>query len=234
MFDKDTIQIAYDYKRGEPRGKYKKSVERVEGDCINCFKCVQVCPTGIDIRDGLQMECVGCTACIDACNEVMEAIHFEKGLIRYASENEISEGRKFRFNGRMKAYTGLLVVLMTFMGILIGTRKTVDTFISRVKGQLYQEVGQDKISNLFDAKIINKTKQDIPLTIKLENMEGTVRLVGTDHISLKKEAINEFTFFLDIPKKLVTERSTNIKIGIYQGDQKIQTIKTKFLGPFKQ
>lgn len=234
MFDKDTIQIAYDYNRGEPRGKYKKGVERVEGDCINCFKCVQVCPTGIDIRDGLQMECVGCTACIDACNEVMEAVHFEKGLIRYASENEISKGTKFHFNSRMKAYTGLLLVLMVFMGILIGTRKTVDTFISRVKGQLYQEVGTDKISNLFDAKIINKTKNDLPLTIKLENMEGTVRLIGADHINLKKEAINEFTFFLDIAKTAITERSTKIKIGIYQGDEKIQTVKTTFLGPFKQ
>jgi len=233
MFDKDTMQIAYDYKRGEPRGKFRKNVERVEGDCINCMKCVHVCPTGIDIRDGVQMECVGCTACIDVCDDVMEALHFDKGLIRYASENEISTGRKFHFNTRMKAYTGLLVFLLAGMVLLIATRKTVDVYISRVNGQLYQEVEGDKISNLFDAKIINKTREEIPLTLKLEGLDGTIKLIGNKQITLKKEAINEFTFFLEIPKSQIKKRSSNLKIGVYQGDERIQTVKTKFLGPFK-
>jgi cytochrome c oxidase accessory protein FixG len=233
MFDKDTIQIAYDYKRGEPRGKFKKGVDRVEGDCINCLKCIHVCPTGIDIRNGLQMECVGCTACIDACNEVMDAVHMERGLIRYASENEISKGEKFHFNSRMKAYTVLLTIMIIVMGVLIGTRKTVDTYISRVKGQLYQEVPGDKISNLFDAKIINKTRSEFPITLRLENGEGTIRLVGSNVFTLKKESINEFTFFLDLPKSALTERSNDIKIGVYNGEERIQTVNTKFLGPFK-
>ena len=233
MFDKDTMQISYDYKRGEPRGKLHKNAVRTEGDCINCMKCVTVCPTGIDIRDGLQMECVGCTACIDSCNEVMAAIHKPKGLIRYASENEITTGEKFHFNTRMKAYTGLLLVLMVFMAVLIFTRKTVDTYISRVKGQLYQEVEGNKISNLFDAKIINKTREEIPVTLKLEDMPGQIRVIGGHQIVLKKEAVNEFTFFLDIPKEAVKTRSASIKIGVYQGNEKIQTVKTKFLGPFK-
>lgn len=233
MFDKDTIQIAYDYKRGEPRGKFKKGVDRVEGDCINCLKCIHVCPTGIDIRNGLQMECVGCTACIDACNEVMDAVHMERGLIRYASENEISKGEKFHFNSRMKAYTVLLTIMIIVMGVLIGTRKTVDTYISRVKGQLYQEVPGDKISNLFDAKIINKTRSEFPITLRLENGEGTIRLVGSNVFTLKKESINEFTFFLDLPKSALTERSNDIKIGVYNGEERIQTVSTKFLGPFK-
>lgn len=233
MFDKDTMQIAYDYKRGEPRAKFKKNVTRTEGDCIQCMKCVQVCPTGIDIRDGLQMECVGCTACIDACNEVMESVHLEKGLIRYASENEISTGKKFHFNTRMKAYTVLLVILIVFMSVLVATRKTVDTYISRVKGQLYQEVPPDKISNLFDVKIINKSNDSFPISLKLENMSGDIKLVGAEQMVLKKEALNEYEFFLEIPRQLITSRSTNIKIGVYKGDEKIQTVKTKFLGPFK-
>ncbi len=233
MFDKDTMQIAYDYKRGEPRGKFKKNVVRTEGDCVSCLKCVQVCPTGIDIRDGVQMECVGCTACIDACDEVMDALHFERGLIRYASENEISTGKPARFNTRMKAYTGLLGVLLVAMVFLVATRKTVDTYISRVKGQLYQEVEGGKISNLFDAKIINKTREEIPLTLKLEGMDGTIKLVGNQQITLKKEAISEVTFFLEIPKDQIKKRSSTLRIGVYQGDEKIQTVKTKFLGPFK-
>lgn len=233
MFDKDTMQIAYDYQRGEPRGKFKKNAVRTEGDCVNCLKCVQVCPTGIDIRDGVQMECVGCTACIDACDEVMDALHFERGLIRYASENEISTGKPSRLNTRMKAYTGLLGVLLVAMVFLVATRKTVDTYISRVKGQLYQEVEGGKISNLFDAKIINKTREEIPLTLKLEGMDGTIKLVGNQQITLKKEAISEVTFFLEIPKDQIKKRSSTLRIGVYQGDEKIQTVKTKFLGPFK-
>lgn len=233
MFDKDTMQISYDYNRGEPRAKFKKNVARTEGDCVNCLKCVQVCPTGIDIRNGVQMECVGCTACIDACDEVMDALNFKKGLIRYASENEISTGRAFHFNTRMKAYTGLLVVLLGAMVFLVATRKTVDTYISRVKGQLYQEVEGGKISNLFDAKIINKTREEIPLTLKVEGMDGVIKLVGNQQITLKKEAISEVTFFLEIPKDQIKKRSSTLRIGVYQGDKKIQTVKTKFLGPFK-
>lgn len=109
----------------------------------------------------------------------------------------------------------------------------MDTYISRVKGQLYQEVEGGKISNLFDAKIINKTKEEIPLTLKLEGMDGTIKLVGSQQITLKKEAISEVTFFLEIPKDQIKKRSSTLRIGVYQGDEKIQTVKTKFLGPFK-
>lgn len=232
MFDKDTMQISYDYSRGEPRGKFKKGEVRTLGDCVNCFKCVAVCPTGIDIRDGVQMECVGCTACIDACDEVMEHVNLPKGLIRYASENEIREGKPFTFTPRMKAYTVLLLILTAVMITLVATRKTVDTYISRVKGQLYQVVEGDKVSNLFDAKIINKTNQNIPITLKVEDRAGEVKLVGrTDGIQLKKEAVNEVTFFVEIPKSALEGRTTNVKIGVYQDGKKLQTIKTKFLGP---
>lgn len=160
MFDKNTMQISYDYKRGEPRGKFKKNVERTDGDCVNCFKCVQVCPTGIDIRNGVQLDCVGCTACIDACDEVMDSLHMDRGLIRYASENQIITGLPFQFTNRVKAYTALLIGLMLGMGILIWNRRSVDTFISRVKGQTYQETEAGKISNLFEAKVLNKTIKD--------------------------------------------------------------------------
>lgn len=232
MFDKDTMQIAYDFKRGEPRGKLKKGEQRTDGDCINCFKCVQVCPTAIDIRDGLQMECVGCTACADACDEVMDVLHLDRGLIRYASENELNGGKKIHFNGRIKAYTGLLLVLFVAMISLVATRNTIDTYISRVKGQLFQKVGEDKLSNLYDAKIINKTKIPTTVVLKLEDLNGTFNIIGKKDIVLLPESINEFTFFLEIPKKAIKERNSNIKISVYSGDKKIQTIKTKFLGPF--
>jgi cytochrome c oxidase accessory protein FixG len=232
MFDKDTMQIAYNYKRGEPRGKIRRGTVRSEGDCVNCMKCVNVCPTGIDIRDGLQMECVGCTACIDACNDVMSSLNFEKGLIRYASENEISTGRKFHFNNRMKAYSILLGILVIVMTFLIATRKSVDTYISRVKGQMYHEVPGGIITNLFEAKIINKTKDEIPLTLKVKNDEGGIILVGVRNIVLKKESVNKVTFFIQRMKSDLHKRSSTIKVEVYRGEEKIETISTKFLGPF--
>ncbi len=232
MFDKDTMQISYDYSRGEPRGKFKKNEERKLGDCIDCKKCVMVCPTGIDIRNGIQMECVGCTACIDACNDVMEHINLPTGLIRYASENEISVGKKFKFNTRMKAYTALLVLMFGFMTVLVITRKTIDTHILRAKGQLYQEMPNNTISNLFEANIINKTNKNIPVELKLSGTKGIIKLVGSNTILLKKEAINNATFFVEIPKEELKKRSTEINIDVYQNNIKIQTVSTKFLGPF--
>jgi cytochrome c oxidase accessory protein FixG len=233
MFDKDTMQIAYDYKRGEPRGKFKKHAERTDGDCIDCLKCIDVCPTGIDIRDGLQMECIGCTACMDACDKMMEAVDLPKGLIRYASENKISKGHPFRFNGRMVAYTILLSVLFLIMTFLVITRKTVDTIISRVKGQMYQEVPGDKISDLYEAKILNKTKQAMPITLKVEEFHGEIKLIGIKEIILAPESITKVDFFLEVPKSELPHRSNKIKIDVFYGDDKIQTVKTKFLGPFK-
>ena len=232
LFDKDTMQVSYDYSRGEPRGKIVKGQETNLGDCIDCKLCVQVCPTGIDIRNGVQMECVGCTACIDACNGVMKRINRPLGLIRFASENEIVKKEKLHFNFRMKAYTGILLVLIGLMTFLIATRKSVDTTISRVKGQLYQEIGTDSLSNLFAAKIINKTKTDVPYEFRLENIPGTVRMINAHKMILQAETVNDASFFLDIPKKEIKKRTTDILVGVYSNGKKIQTVKSKFLGPF--
>lgn len=232
MFDRDTMQISYDYKRGEPRGKFNKKEARTIGDCVDCKKCVAVCPTGIDIRNGIQMECIGCTACIDACNDVMQHLKLPTGLIRYASENEIKKSRAFKFNTRMKAYTALLGILLVFMALLIATRKTVDTYIARAKNQTYQELPNNRISNLFEAKIINKTNKEIPIELKLNNGFGEIKMVGSKTIILKKEAINEVTFFMEIPKQKIVKRSTSVEIDVFSNGEKIQTVNTKFLGPF--
>lgn len=232
MFDKDTMQISYDYKRGEPRGRLKKGETRTAGDCIDCKKCVLVCPTGIDIRNGVQLDCVGCTACIDACDEVMDKVGFPRGLIRYASENEIAHGTPFRWTTKIKAYTTVLFLLIGVMAVMVITRTSIDTYITRVKGQLYQEAGEGQISNLFEARIINKTPKDIPVELRLEGLPGEVRLIGAQEMILKKESINDYTFFLDIPASEIHQRSSTIRIGVYQDNKKVQTVKSKFLGPF--
>lgn len=230
MSDKDTMQISYDYKRGEPRGRLSKIAST--GDCIDCNKCVHVCPTGIDIRNGVQMECVGCTACIDACDMVMDKIGKPKGLIRYASENQIASGTQFHFNPRMKAYTILLSILTVAMVFLIATRNSIDTYISRTKGQLYQELPNNQLSNLYSAKIINKTNKDVPIELRLENCKGAIKMVSQHQMLLKKEALNQLTFFIILDKQQIKKRSTKIKVGVYQNGQRIQTVSTTFLGPF--
>src|SRR5690606_1725870 len=126
------------------------------GDCIDCMQCVKVCPTGIDIRNGTQLECINCTACIDACDAIMTKINRDTGLIRYASENGIANREPLRYTTRMKLYTALLLVLVVILSSLLITRKDVDATIMRTPGMLYQERGTDSISNLYNIKVANK------------------------------------------------------------------------------
>jgi cytochrome c oxidase accessory protein FixG len=233
LFDKDTMQIAYDYSRGETRGRLKKNEPRTSGDCVDCRKCVLVCPTGIDIRDGVQMDCVGCTACIDACDDVMLKVGFPTGLIRYTSENQIANRKPFHITTKIKAYTAVLLVLLISMGWMVATRNSVDTYISRVKGQLFQETIPGTLTNLFEAKLINKTTAVKNIRIEVDGFEHQIRLVGHNKIELQPETVSEFTFFLDIPKTAIQKRKTPISISIYENGKRIQRIGTNFLGPFQ-
>ena len=232
LLDRNSMIVAYDYKRGEPRGKFKKIKAEINvGDCIDCFQCVKVCPTGIDIRNGTQMECVGCTACIDACNKMMVATDRPKGLIRYASENGIAKGERLHYTTRMKSYTVLLVVLAGLLTVLLLSRKDVDGTVIRTAGMLYQERGNDSISNLYNIKIINKTVKDIPLTLKLENAPGRIIEAVGGTILLPKEGQGKGSFFIVLPNKIITDRKIKLKIGLYEGDKRITTLNTNFMGP---
>lgn len=236
LLDRNSMIVAYDHKRGEPRGKFKKTVtaELNQGDCIDCFQCVKVCPTAIDIRNGTQMECVGCTACIDACDRMMDAVGKPRGLVRYASENGISEGKKLRYTGRMKFYTVLLILLTGILTFLLATRKDVGGTIVRAKGQLFQEVGTDSLSNLYTIKIVNKTIEDIPLTLRVEDAPGHIVEAEGKEILVEKEGQGKGSFFIVLPKTYVSKRKTSVKVGLYQGEKRITTISTTFMGPFNR
>lgn len=239
LLDRNSMIVAYDYKRGEPRSKFKKgqTAELNTGDCIDCFQCVKVCPTGIDIRNGTQMECVGCTACIDACDKMMDGVGRPRGLVRYASENGIAEGNKLRYTGRMKFYTIVLFVLTGLLTALLLSRKDIDGTIVRTRGQLYQERGTDSISNLYNIKIINKTIKNIPVTLKLEGdfgKTGHVQLIGTENILLKEEDQATGSFFVVLPRNVIDKRKLRLKIGLYEGDKKVTSISTNFMGPFSK
>jgi cytochrome c oxidase accessory protein FixG len=236
LTDKDTVVVAYDYNRGESRGRFKKNTDRTEaglGDCIDCHQCVVVCPTGIDIRNGTQMECTNCTACIDACDFMMEKVGLPKGLIRYTSENNIAKGKKLTYTTRMKAYTVVLVLLLAFMSFLLITRDNIDAHIVRSSGQLYAEMG-DNLANFYEIKIVNKTNETIPFSLQLEGINGELKMLGTDKVfnveSLKQK---DAKFIILINKKDITTRKTAIKISILNKEGKVTTVKTNFLGPFK-
>jgi cytochrome c oxidase accessory protein FixG len=174
LLDKNSMVVAYDYVRGEPRKLFKKNEERRAGDCIDCNQCVQVCPTGIDIRNGTQLECINCTACIDACDHMMINTGQKKGLIRFASEDGIARNRKFTFTKRIAVYTMLLVLLLTGLGAGLIYRKETETTVLRTPGMLYQNRPDGSISNLYNFKIINKSKKEFPVSFKLEGMPGKI------------------------------------------------------------
>jgi cytochrome c oxidase accessory protein FixG len=180
LLDRKSVVIAYDYLRGEKRGKFKKKEDRTtagKGDCIDCNLCVDVCPTGIDIRNGTQLECINCTACIDACDDVMEKVDLPKGLIRFASEESIAENKPHKFSTRAKAYTAVLAILLVIMGFLLSSRPTVDATILRATGMTYVEK-DEKIANLYNYKILNKSGEEQLLQLKLISPEGEIEFAG--------------------------------------------------------
>lgn len=231
MLDRNSIVVAYDYVRGEPREKiHHEEASSLPGDCVDCSLCVKVCPTGIDIRNGTQLECVNCTACIDACDEVMEKVYRPKGLIRYASENGIKNKVPLKFTMRIKAYSFVLLLLIGVLVTTLVTRADVDATVLRAGGQLFQEQPGEKISNLYTVRVINKTRYEMPVTFKVESGDGEITMVGKP-LTVGKESKSETEFFITRDKHKITVRKTKLKIGVYSGDKKLQTVSTTFLGP---
>lgn len=234
MLDRNSLVVAYDYIRGEGRAKFRKGENRKEvgkGDCIDCNQCVNVCPTGIDIRNGTQLECINCTACMDACDFMMESTNQAKGLIRIDSENAIAENKRIKFSFRSKAYTVVLVILIVFIGFLFKLRGGVETTILRTPGVMYQETENGIISNLFNVKVVNKSSSTLDLTFKLENLAGTVKMVGQENLVIKKGESNQQAFFIEIDKTQLTNKNTQLIIGIYNNGELIEQEKTSFNGP---
>jgi cytochrome c oxidase accessory protein FixG len=237
LLDNKSINVAYDFVRGEKesgRAKLNKNEDRAasgKGDCIDCHQCVHVCPTGIDIRNGTQLECVNCTACIDECDSIMETVGLPKGLIRYASEDEIEKKSKFQFTARMKGYTAVLVILIGVLTGLLFLRTDVEASILRLPGQLFQHKG-DNISNVYTFKIINKTNDEFKdIHFKLVGIKGTLNVVGHQDFKVPKQGMNSGTLFIEINQFLLETDKTKLEIEVYNGNEKIETATTNFLSP---
>ncbi|HEX5001321.1 MAG TPA: 4Fe-4S dicluster domain-containing protein, partial [Bacteroidia bacterium] len=234
LLDKNSIVVGYDYVRGEPRQHFKKNEERSAGDCIDCKQCVKVCPTGIDIRNGTQLECINCTACIDACDHIMESVNLPKGLIRYASEDGIAKKQKLKFTTRIALYSVLLLILLTGLGAGLAFRSETETTILRTPGMLYQLQPDGSMSNLYNFKVVNKTTREFPVTFKLEEpAAGRIKLVSGANLIAKKQGITEGEFFILLDSVSAPVHKNKIKIGVYDGDKRIEIVKTIFMGPRK-
>lgn len=235
----NSIVVIYDWLRGEPRGKIKKQKANEEqqpqlGDCVDCGLCVKVCPTGIDIRNGTQLECVNCTACIDACDEVMEKVGRPTGLIRYDSHDNIEKGNSKIFTARVLAYSGFLAALIIFQAFLFGTRSEIESLLLRTPGMLYQEVDENTISNLYNYQLVNKTNDEITnLEFRLISHDGTIKLVGEKIPNVPKMEMIKGALFIEMKKADLTDRKNKIKLELYSNGEKIDNLSTNFLGPVK-
>lgn len=236
LLDENTLVVAYDHKRGEARGPWRRAEspvarhERGTGDCIDCKQCVAVCPTGIDIRNGVQMECVHCTACIDACDRVMDKIGQPRGLVRYASLNGIEKGEPLRLTPRMKGYAGILMVLGLIVGVLLFTRSDVETMLLRAPGSLYQTTASGNINNLYLMKMLNKTSRPIPVELHLEGREGDLKVMGPP-VVVPARQLTQTSVLVELPPATLTGPSTKLRIGVYSGSKRLATVSTVFLGP---
>ncbi|MBK9399303.1 MAG: cytochrome c oxidase accessory protein CcoG [Bacteroidetes bacterium] len=231
LLDKNSVVIAYDYNRGEPRGKLHKGEVRTNGDCIDCHQCVQVCPTGIDIRNGTQMECVNCTACIDACDAIMDKIEKPRGLVRYTSEEAIKTAKKFKVTTRIIGYSIVLTILLGVLITLLAIRTDVEATILRTPGMLFQKQENNKVSNLYNVKIVNKTFKDMPIEIRILEPTGTIKWVGNGITNLKEQDISEGEFFAILDKSLIKSTKTEVHIQILSNGVVVDETTTNFIGP---
>lgn len=239
LLDNQSIVVAYDHVRGEGetgRKKIRKNENRKamgHGDCIDCFQCVHVCPTGIDIRNGTQLECVNCTACIDACDDIMEKVNLPKGLIKYASEDQIVKGTSFKFTTKIKSYIAVLTILIGMLGVMLILRNDVEANVLRIRGQLYETTTNGWISNVYSYKIINKTSYDIThVKLKLAGEDGLVKLVSVEQtFTIPKQGLAEGTLLIEIPKSKLKKDKTTLKIEVYSNEKHIETTKASFIGP---
>ena len=238
LLDTQSVVVAYDYKRGEKeagRAKFKKTEDREatgKGDCIDCFQCVNVCPTGIDIRNGTQLECVNCTACIDACNQMMEAVNLPKDLIRYASEENIEKKTKFQFTPRLKGYTAVLFILIGVLSGMLFLRNDLEANVLRLPGQLYEHKAEDIISNVYTFKLINKTTRTIEdVHFELISHSGSIKVVSQEILEVPAQGLAEGTLFIEVKSADLEGEKEQLKIGVYSGERLIETTRTIFLGP---
>lgn len=224
LLDSKSISVIYDYKRGEPRGA------KNSGDCIDCHSCIDVCPTGIDIKNGSQLECINCTACIDECNLVMAKLHKPKNLIRFDSVFGVETGKRSLINARTIAYSSVLAILFSVFIYTLASQTQTKSILLRVPGTMYQEVSNSEISNMYELKMVNKTSSNKTISLQLaEPNNGRIALINTIEIAPNAEYSGILQVIL--PKKSVINKHIKVSFHVYEGSEIIEEVSSNFIGP---
>jgi cytochrome c oxidase accessory protein FixG len=231
LLDKSSVVVAYDHARGEERGKLRRGQDRTIGDCIDCHQCVRVCPTGIDIRNGTQMECINCTACIDACDHIMDQVGFERGLIRYASEENIVARKKKSISLKTIGYVAVLSILWGALGYSMWSRSSTETTLLRVPGTPFIENSDGTISNLYNFKIFNKTNRSINPELRLVAPQGELKFAGTPDLTLSPAGHVEGTVFIKLPQEGLKGRKNYVQLAVFEEGKEIEALETTFIAP---
>ena len=236
LLDNNSIIVSYDQVRGEPKGRKQRGQDHAarqqagQGDCVDCRLCVEVCPTGIDIRNGTQMECVNCTACIDACDSVMTKVGFPTGLVRYASENGIERGERLEITPRIVAYSVILLALMSFLVFLIASRESVQATFLRNPGTLYQELPTGEVANFYTVRVMNKSSEPLEVEVRLLAPEGSLEVPGSPLVVSPQSSL-ERPAVVALPSDRVRPRENEIVVGVFSEGKKIQQFETNFVAP---
>ncbi len=236
MFDKNTLVISYDEPRGEPRGSRRRGNDHRAaglGDCIDCTMCIQVCPTGIDIRDGLQYQCIGCAACIDVCDSVMEKMEYPKGLIRYTTENTL-QGRPTRIlRPRVFAYALLLLTLLGGLFYSISQRVPLELDIIRDRNALYRETREGLTENVYTLKLINMDERAHRYRISVSGLEGMRLLSRKDEIVVPSGAVVSLPIQVQVDPIQLKTASTKVQFTLAALDDPALSVtqEARFIGP---
>jgi cytochrome c oxidase accessory protein FixG len=228
LLDNKSLIVAYDETRGEPRGKLQKDIDlTAKGDCVDCGLCVQVCPTGIDIRKGTQLECVNCTACIDACDEVMIKINKAPKLIGFYNADFIKSRKRFRLGAKAYGYAVILALVIILFSALIYKREDVQTTVLRASGTLYQTMPDGSIANIYNAELINKTNQEMKFILKSVDTNDRIEMIQADTV-LAKEGTAHLTFFLLKDPAHIKNFKTDVNFQIMVSGKVMSTASTTF------
>ena len=231
LLDRQSLVVGYDAGRGEPRARWRKKEERTAGDCIDCSLCVSTCPTGIDIRDGLQMECIHCTQCVDACDAVMDRIGLDRGLIRYTSQAELASGKGSFLRPRLVVYSAILLVMFGAFAFSLADKKTADVTLLRGLGAPFTILPSGEVSNQIRIKIANRAQEERTYLIELDAAEGLTMIAPENPLTIAPGETEMTGAFITAPTSAFAGGETAVTLTISDGVDFFKELQYRILGP---